>query len=181
MDNIMRFMPLGVSSGFIFGVAFLLGSNFAIEQTSTNEFCFSCHEMEDNLKTVYENSSHFKNASGVQAQCKDCHIPTSLLPKLKRKILAINDVYHGLMGTIDTPGKFAAKHLQMAEKVWSDMEADMSHNCQTCHSYSTMDFDKQSRRAASKMKHAQIDNQPCIQCRKGLVHDLPADYSDDDD
>ena len=106
--------------------------------------------MRNNIQSVYEQSSHFKNAAGVKVLCKDCHIPTSLLPKIKRKILAINDVYHGLMGTIDTPEKFAAKHLQLAEKVWTDMSADMRHNCMTCHNYSSMDFDRQRPKGGKK-------------------------------
>lgn len=171
---------LSLLSGFFLCAVFIFGSNFAIDQTSTNEFCFSCHEMRDNLQATYENSSHYKNASGVKALCRDCHIPEAIVAKLQRKFFAINDVYHGIVGTIDTPEKYAAKHLELAERVWADMAANNSQTCRKCHSYEAMNFEIQSRRGAEKMQHAQKKNQPCTECHKGMVHKLPADYDPDD-
>ena len=85
------------------------------------------------------------------------------------------------MGTIDTPEKFEAKRMQLAEHVWSSMEASDSRECRNCHSYEAMDFEHQSRRGAKKMKKALEKGKTCIECHKGIAHKLPAEYEEEDD
>jgi nitrate/TMAO reductase-like tetraheme cytochrome c subunit len=55
-----------------------------------------------------------------------------------------------------------------------------SRECRNCHSYHAMDFTKQSRRAAEKMRKGLEAGKTCIDCHKGIAHKLPADYDDDD-
>jgi len=106
---------------FIFGgfagIIFWGGFNTAMEYTNTMEFCISCHEMRSTVYQEYKKTVHFKNASGVQAVCSDCHVPKAWTPKLIRKIQATNELYHKAVGTISTPEKFEAKRLIMAERV----------------------------------------------------------------
>ena len=83
------------------------------------------------------------------------------------------------MGSIDTPDKFAAKRLELAEHVWSSMLESDSRECRNCHSYESMDFEHQSRRAAKKMKSAKKKGKTCIECHKGLTHELPEGYEKD--
>jgi nitrate/TMAO reductase-like tetraheme cytochrome c subunit len=165
---------------FIVGILFWGGFNTAMEYTNTMGFCISCHEMEQTVYKEFKESAHFKNASGVGAVCADCHVPRDWGAKMWRKIRASNEIYHKLMGSIDTPEKFEAKRLELAERVWASMEENNSRECRNCHDYQRMDFHKQERRAQEKMEPALEEGKTCIECHKGIAHNLPEDYDEDD-
>ena len=166
--------------GGIAGVIFWGGFNTFMEHTNTLKFCISCHEMEDTVYQEYKKSPHYKNPSGVRAICSDCHVPKDWSAKLIRKIKASNELYHKIIGTIDTPEKFEAKRLELAEHVWAEMKANDSRECRNCHDYEAMHFDKQGRRSAEKMRKASEEGKTCIECHKFIAHKRPDDYEDDD-
>ena len=166
-------------AGGIAGIVFWGGFNTFMEYTNTMEFCISCHEMEANVFQEYKKTVHFTNRTGVRTTCPDCHVPKQWTAKLARKIQATNELFHWMAGTIDTPEKFEAKRLEMAERVWASMEASDSRECRNCHSYHAMDFKKQQRRSREKMQPAFEKGQTCIECHKGIAHSLPQDYDDD--
>ena len=95
-----------VIAGGIAGIIFWGGFNTAMEATNTMEFCISCHEMKDNVYMEYKETVHYKNVSGVQANCSDCHVPRPWIHKVVRKIKASNELYHKALGTIDTRAKW---------------------------------------------------------------------------
>lgn len=168
--------------GMVLGTLLWNTLNWSMEQTNTLEFCISCHEMRENAYAEYKQSIHYKNASGVRAICSDCHVPKEWLPKLLRKIKATNELFHHLMGTINTPEKFEANRLVMAERVWASMIESDSHECRNCHSYESMDFHKQRRRSAEKMQEAIKDGETtCIECHKGIAHKKPVSDDEYDD
>jgi len=168
--------------GMILGTLFWSSLNWSMDQSNTMEFCISCHEMHDNVYQEYTKTIHFKNASGVRATCADCHVPKEWLPKLLRKIKATNELYHHFAGTIDTPEKFEANRLTMAERVWASMIESDSQECRNCHSHESMDFHKQRRRSAEKMQAAfKEGEQTCIECHKGIAHSKPMSEDDYDD
>ena len=160
------------------GIIFWGGFNTFMEYTNTLEFCISCHEMKDNVYKEYRTTVHYSNASGVRAACADCHVPKPWTPKLIRKIQASNEVYHKILGTIDTPEKFDAKRLQLATNVWNSMMSNKSRECKNCHAYDTMDATKQERRAKKKHRKAIKKGQTCIECHKGIAHELPEGADD---
>ena len=166
-------------AGGIAGIVFWGGFNTFMEYTNTMEFCISCHEMEATVFQEYKKTVHFANRTGVRTTCPDCHVPKQWTAKLVRKIQATNELFHWTAGTIDTPEKFEAKRLEMAERVWASMEASNSRECRNCHSYHAMDFKKQQRRSRDKMQPAFEKGQTCIECHKGIAHSLPQDYEDD--
>ncbi|MBT3278714.1 MAG: butanol dehydrogenase [Phycisphaerales bacterium] len=166
-------------AGGIAGIVFWGGFNTFMEYTNTMEFCISCHEMEATVFQEYKKTVHFANRTGVRTTCPDCHVPKQWTAKLVRKIQATNELFHWMAGTIDTPEKFEAKRLEMAERVWASMEASNSRECRNCHSYHAMDFKKQQRRSRDKMQPAFEKGQTCIECHKGIAHSLPQDYEDD--
>ena len=145
-----------------------------------NKFCISCHELKNTVYKEYRKSAHFNNPSGVRAGCNDCHVPSGFVPGLIRKIKASKELWAKIQGTIDTPEKFEAKRLELAESVWASMVASNSRECRNCHSYDAMDFAKQKRRAKEKMQEGMRENKTCIDCHKGIAHKLPDDYEDDD-
>ncbi|MBJ9212097.1 pentaheme c-type cytochrome TorC [Citrobacter freundii] len=144
-----------------------------VHYTSTTEFCLSCHSMRT-AGEEYKTSVHFRNASGVRAECKDCHIPPGVVPTLIRKTEALNDLYHTFISpSIDTPEKFAAKRPELAQREWARMSANNSAACKSCHSYGAMDHGKQSANAAAQMTAAAAKDSNCIDCHKGIAHHKP--------
>lgn len=164
--------PLLIVGG-IGGIIFWGGFNTAMEATNTMDFCISCHEMRDNVYKEYKETVHYKNASGVRAICSDCHVPRPWVQKLARKVVATNELYHHLIGTIDTPEKYEARRAHLAKRVWATMEENNSQECRNCHTYESMDFHKQSKEASELMQVAMKDGETCISCHKGIAHKLP--------
>ena len=169
-------MALGtlLSVGFVAGVIFWGGFNWSMEATNTEEFCITCHEMEDNVYQEYKETIHYSNRTGVRATCPDCHVPKTWIHKVVRKIKASNEIYHKLLGTIDTREKYEAKRLELATNVWKVMEATDSRECRNCHSFEYMDFPSQEKRSRNSHDQAMTDGKTCINCHKGIAHELPA-------
>ncbi len=167
-------------AGGIGGIVFWGGFNTFMEYTNTLQFCVSCHEMDQLVYQEYKKTIHYTNRTGVRVICSDCHVPKEWTPKLIRKIQATNELFHKVLGSIDTPEKFEAKRLELAEHVWASMEATDSRECRNCHSFEAMDFEKQQRRPQSKHPEAMKKGKTCIDCHKGIAHKLPDDYEKDD-
>jgi len=157
----------------LLGVVLWGGFNTAMEATNTLEFCISCHEMESTVYQEYKTSVHARNPSGVRAACPDCHVPREWFPKVLRKIQASQEVYHWLVGTIDTPEKFEARRPELAQHVWQTMKATDSRECRNCHDYQSMDFNGQARFSARIHQDAFAAGKTCIDCHKGISHHLP--------
>lgn len=160
-------------AAFGVGILFWGGFNWAMESTNSLKFCISCHEMESTVYQEYKKSVHYSNASGVRAVCSDCHVPKDWFHKMERKIRASKELYHKVMGTIDTKEKFEAHRLTMAQSVWAEMEANDSRECRNCHSYESMAFHKQDPKAAKQMQGAMEKGDTCISCHKGIAHKMP--------
>ncbi len=157
---------------FLAGIAFAGLFNLGIAYTNEMAFCTSCHSMKTNLEE-YKETVHYKNASGVQATCADCHVPKQFLPKMLAKIMAAKDVYHEILGTIDTPEKYEARRWEMANRVWAKMKATDSRECRSCHQFENMDLTEQSRTARSRHGNAPDAGKTCIDCHKGIAHEEP--------
>lgn len=166
--------------GGLAGIIFWGGFNTFMEYTNTLKFCVSCHEMEQSVFQEYKETIHYKNRTGVRTICADCHVPKEWTPKLIRKIKASNELFHKVIGSIDTKEKFEAKRLELAEKVWATMEANDSHECRNCHSFQAMDFKKQKKRPQKKHPKAMKQGKTCIDCHKGIAHKLPEGYEEED-
>ncbi len=167
-------------TGFIFacGILFTIASGVALDYTNTTEFCTSCHTMQVNLKELKE-AVHYSNVSGVTAGCADCHVPRALLPKLWAKLMAAKDVYHEIMGTINTPEKYEARRWEMANRVWDKMKASDSRECRHCHDFKHMNFEEQDRTAARKhqkvkmtLEQLALDKQTVEKVEKEILGDL---------
>jgi len=115
--------------GGLLGVICWGGFNTFMEYTNTLEFCISCHEMKQGVYEEYKKTVHHTNRSGVRVICSDCHVPREWTAKLVRKIKATNELYHKVVGSIDTPEKFEAKRDELAKRVWASMMASDSHEC----------------------------------------------------
>jgi len=159
--------------GFVSGIIFWGGFNTAMEMTNNEEFCISCHEMNDNVYQEYKNTIHYSNRTGVRATCPDCHVPKEWHHKVVRKIQASNELFHKALGTINTREKFLEKRLELAKNVWRAMEKTDSRECRNCHNYEFMDFTEQGRRAVKQHSQGLEEGKTCIDCHKGIAHELP--------
>ena len=160
--------------GFFGGIFFWGGFNTVMEATNTETFCISCHEMEQNVYREYQQTVHYTNHSGVRATCPDCHVPKPWVHKMIRKIKASNELWHKALGSIDTREKFEAKRLKLAQNVWREMKSTDSRECRNCHSFDFMDFTMQETRAGKNHQRAIDEGKTCIDCHKGVAHELPA-------
>jgi cytochrome c-type protein NapC len=158
---------------FVVGILFWGAFNTAMEWTNREEFCISCHEMQDNVYKEYRNTVHYQNRTGVRATCPDCHVPKEWTHKIIRKIQASNELWHHLLGTIDTPEKFVAKRAQLASSEWARMKRADSRECRNCHNFQSMDFAEQNTRSGREHQVAMDTNQTCIDCHQGIAHALP--------
>lgn len=165
--------------GIVLGVILWGGFNWAMELTNTEQFCISCHEMRDNVYQEYKGRIHDLNRTGVRATCPDCHVPKEWIYKVKRKIQASNELFHKVMGSIDTREKFEAKRLELARHVWKAMKETDSRECRNCHEYGSMDYMAQGRRARREHQEGFEAGKTCIDCHKGIAHQLP-DMAEDD-
>ena len=171
-----RYYSLGflTVAGFVAGVLFWGGFNTALEATNTEKFCTSCHEMRDNVFEELKATIHYSNRSGVRATCPDCHVPHNWTDKIARKMQASKEVWGKIFGTINTREKFLDKRLELAKHEWARLKANDSLECRNCHSAVAMDFTKQTQRAADiHSKYLLTGKATCIDCHKGIAHELP--------
>ncbi len=154
-------------SGIIFSAVFELG----LEYTNTEDFCANaCHSMNEFIKPEWEKSVHYKNRTGVRAICSDCHVPKDFLPKMVAKVVAVKDLYHEIIGSMNTREEFDASRLKMARRVWEKMRNTDSRECRSCHTIDHMAFDKQ---LSFQHKTVTEMGRTCIDCHKGIAHNLP--------
>lgn len=172
-----RKLLFGASTGaaiffILIGIIIWAGFNWTLEITNTEAFCISCHEMKDNVYEEYKGTIHYSNRTGVRATCPDCHVPKQWHHKVLRKIYASNEVFHKLLGTIDSREKYEARRHEMAQHIWQGMEQTNSRECRNCHDFSQMKAGSQKQAAARQHALAQQENKTCIHCHKGIAHKL---------
>lgn len=176
----LLWIPAGGILMFVAGIVFWGGFNTVLEATNTEAFCISCHEMREFVYQEYQETSHFKNRTGVRATCPDCHVPRPWIYKIARKVRASNEVLHKVMGTISTREKFEAHRLELAKRVWNTMKSTDSRECRNCHAYTYMDLEKQDKSAQKKhtLDYIRESGKTCIDCHKGIAHKLPEGEED---
>lgn len=159
--------------GIVIGIILLAGTATVMHKTSDTEFCVSCHTMQQPL-AEYQGSIHFQNDKGIRAECADCHVPHQPVSYLATKIGALKDVWGEMTGKIDTPEKYEAHKLEMAQNVWDGLKKSDSATCRSCHDFKAMDILAQSPAAQNQHPEAIKDGKTCIDCHKGVAHILPS-------
>ena len=160
-----------VAVGGIAGILFWGAFNTALELSSTETFCISCHEMRSTVYEELKKTIHYTNRTGVRAICSDCHVPKNWFYKVRRKIQAtFNEVPKHFLGTLDTPEKFEAMRLELAKHVWATMKENDSRECRNCHLFNSMDLERQKLRARGQHEDATASGETCIDCHKGIAH-----------
>jgi cytochrome c-type protein NapC len=174
LKKLWGLLTLPVIAAFAVGVAFVAVFNTTMAWTNTEGFCISCHEMKDNVYREYQQTIHYSNRTGVRAVCSDCHVPHEFVPKMVRKVQASNEVLQKILGTIGTREKFLAERPKLAQNEWRRMKANDSQECRNCHKMNYFDLSKQGSRA--QRQHTEwllTGKKTCIDCHKGIAHELP--------
>jgi cytochrome c-type protein NapC len=87
---------------------------------------------------------------------------------------ASKEVWGHIFGTIDTRRKFIDYRLELAKHEWARLKANDSLECRNCHSSAAMDLTKQTKRASDIHQRYLLTGQAtCIDCHKGIAHELP--------
>jgi cytochrome c-type protein NapC len=167
--------------GFFSGIIFWGGFNTAMEATNTLEFCTTCHEMRDTVYQEYKGTIHYSNRSGVRAICSDCHVPKDWVHKVIRKSKASFEIWVKLIGSIDTPEKFEKRRIVLATHEWERMKESGSRECRNCHNFDAMSPELQKQTPYKKHMKAKEAGKTCIDCHKGIAHQLPKEYEEPDD
>ena len=177
-----RYSLLAISSAsFVAGIIFWGGFNTGMEMTNTLDFCITCHEMRDTVYKEYKETIHYSNRTGVRAICSDCHVPKDWVHKIIRKSQASLEVWGKITGSIDTPEKFEAKRMQLATHEWTRMKESNSLECRNCHNFDAMSAELQKQTPYKKHMKAKEEGKTCIDCHKGIAHQLPKEYEEPDE
>ncbi len=171
-----RWYLLGIPAGglvaLIVGILITGGSVAALKYTETTAFCTSCHEMATPLNE-YTHSIHYSNEIGIRAGCGNCHVPPTLFAGLWRHVKASQEVWGHLTGELNTPAKYEAHRLELAQKIWTEFRANDSAECRSCHTQSAMALAKQPASAASSHAGMPKSGMTCIDCHQGVAHTVP--------
>ena len=177
-----KYSLLAISSiSFIAGIIVWGGFNAGMEMTNTMAFCTTCHEMRDTVYQEYKETIHYSNRSGVRAICSDCHVPKDWVHKIIRKTQATGELWGKFTGSIDTKEKFEAKRMKLATHEWARMKDSNSRECRNCHNFDAMSSELQRQTPYRKHMKAKEEGKTCIDCHKGIAHQLPKEYEEPDE
>lgn len=135
--------------------------------------------MENNVYQEYKKTIHYSNRTGVRATCPDCHVPKDWIHKVIRKVGATNELFHKIIGSIDTKEKFEAKRLELANHVWDTMKSTDSRECRNCHNFNFMNLKSQHKKSRKKHLRAVKNNLTCIDCHRGIAHNIAKNFDAD--
>lgn len=157
-------------AGLVVGALAVAATGVALQLTSSNEFCSSCHT--GLVVDEWKQSPHYQNKVGFTAGCADCHEPREFLPRMWRKAQAADEVWHQLLGTISTPEKFESHRAELANVEVARLRADNSQECRNCHDLGAM-VDPTNARIRDMHKAAMNGGATCVNCHRGIAHKAP--------
>ena len=100
-------------------------------------------------------------------------MPKEWTHKMIRKVQASKELWHKMLGSIDTPEKYNAKRAELASREWARMKRTDSRECRNCHNFEYMDYAEQNSRSGNHHQVGLSAGMTCIDCHKGVAHHLP--------
>ncbi len=139
-------------------IGLFYSSSILAETLKELQNCESCHT---DQASEFHASVHYINRSGVQAGCNVCH-----------------QGQQHKMGK-DTSKQVKKARIEMAMSEWKRMNETGSKACQSCHSHMAMDLAKQEPRSVARHEESFNNGETsCIDCHKGISHQLPSGWKD---
>jgi nitrate/TMAO reductase-like tetraheme cytochrome c subunit len=165
-------VPIGGLAALIIGVG-AMGAFFgSLKFMDSEMFCTSCHSMNAPRQEL-SHTVHYQNQFGIRAGCSDCHVAPTFVAGLVDHMKGTTQVWGWMTGELDTPAKFEAHRLELAQKVWTEFKGNNSAECRGCHNPAAMNFSKQPAAAVSAHSALATSGMTCIDCHKGIAHTLP--------
>ncbi|MBW8035563.1 MAG: cytochrome C [Planctomycetes bacterium] len=144
---------------------FLIGAywvtKWSYHYSSTTQFCISCHEMIQPYQQ-YKKSSHYKNKSGVVAECADCHLPPGAVSKWYTKIT---------QGMNDSVRHVFLKPEDIDHEAWKckAVKNISSESCMKCHK-NLLPAELPRGGFLGHRAFLNGEAESCLDCHKNLVH-----------
>lgn len=157
--------------GGLIGAGGIIATTFANRITSTEAFCTSCHSMATMAADPhYQQSAHRMNASGVLANCSDCHVPANnwFVETYSRVVGGIRDGIAEYTGNFRDPAVWAARLPELSRHVRAEMRGQDSVTCRKCHDAAAI----RPASAAGQAAHAMLaqGTVTCIDCHADIAH-----------
>jgi formylglycine-generating enzyme required for sulfatase activity len=153
-----------IMAGVIIAIVILRSGKAAVEYTSSDKYCISCH-IHPMADESWKFSSHFKNESGVTTNCYKCHLPPEghgyLFAKAKHGAV---DIYGYLFKDSAKINWEAKKQLEYAKGYVYEK------SCLECHQNlfpATLSVDGSNAHLFYTMGK---DNLNCINCHLNVGH-----------
>ena len=165
-------VPIGGLAALLVGVAAMGGFIGSLKFMDSELFCTSCHSMSAPRQEL-AHTVHWRNQFGVRAACSDCHVAPTFFAGLVDHMKGTTQAWGWMTGELNTPAKFEAHRLELAQKVWTEFKGNNSAECRSCHNPAAMDLSAQPPAAASAHAQLATSGMTCIDCHKGIAHTLP--------
>ena len=171
-------LALLVALGIVVGLVGAGATTWAVNATSTDNFCATaCHSMQW-ADAAYRQSPHFANPHGVRASCAECHIPFESRPATPfqyifgtmwtKEVDGMHDAIATLRGTISTEEKWKARQPQLAADVEAWFRRTNYVTCKGCHQLDAA-TGKLADKHAAMLKDGPLD---CVQCHADAGHNF---------
>ena len=164
--NIDKKTVLPFVAGVLIVMLIIGFSSWAVEFSSHESFCMSCHEMRIVAEQGWMKSVHYDNESGVVATCSDCHIPHALIPKLYVKTRdGSKDIYVHLFGE-SNPESMDWDHLSRSARI-----KIYDESCRQCHKNLTPTGASIKAIEAHREYLRNPEAEGCMDCHTEAFHD----------
>lgn len=169
-----------VALGIVIGVVAVGATTWAVNTTSTNEFCSNaCHSMKWAAQ-AYERGPHFVNDVGVRATCSDCHIPFESEPATPfqyvfgtlwtKAVSGTEDVIGEVRGLISTEERWNLERPKLGEEVRAWFKETSSATCKGCHK---LDAFASTGPGAFHLDLVKAGPVNCVECHADAGHRFP--------
>ncbi|HDL19194.1 MAG TPA: hypothetical protein ENH29_09075 [Bacteroidetes bacterium] len=79
--------------GFLLGIITIFSIHKAVDYTSSDPFCTSCH-IHPHATVSWKRSTHYDNRNGIVVHCVECHLPTGGVSYYTEKMrLGLQDIF----------------------------------------------------------------------------------------
>jgi cytochrome c-type protein NapC len=128
----------------------------------------------DNVYEELTRTVHFSNRSGVRASCPDCHVPHEWTDKIARKMQASKEVWGKIFGTINTRREVPRPAAGAGPARMGAAEGERQPGMpQLPFVGGDGPIQADPRAAEIHTRYLLSGEATCIDCHKGIAHELP--------
>lgn len=160
-------------------MALVAVTNKAVIWSSSDAFCGTfCHSMTW-ASAGYRQGPHFINASGVRANCGQCHIPYDSGPATATEYVKMlvfkaqrgaKDFWNESRRTIATKEEWETRRPRLGAEFQSYLEAHNYIMCRGCHSLEAFGGSRSQMKALIHMDMIKSNDVECLHCHRSVGH-----------